>query len=420
MKQRLINNIGLKILAVLVSLVLWLIAINITDPVSSVSYNVSVQLQNLSSLTSAGKYVEVINGSDKIRVTVRGTRSSLSAFSSSDIVATADLSKIDSNNQVPIELNAAKISDKIESIKSDAKYVDFNVEKMSNLQLPIDVEVQNVPAEGYILGTTQTAQNVVIISGPESAVSEVSYAAVEINVEGATSDVNISLPVHLYNAEDEIIDSSKLSMSKSEVSTTASILQTKSIPVTCNKIGTPLDGYVLTGTMEGLPSSITVAGKSGAVKNLTSIDISDAIDISDSYESTVFSVMLKNYLPEGITIVGDSDDGLINVTVGIVRAVSREMEIASDRIHITGVPDGYTVSLTDREKPLEIEVSGLRTTVDGMSESSLVAVVNVEKYLSDAGAEIEAGTFEIPAVITLPDGIKLEREAKVTVTVRKD
>ena len=205
MKQKLTDNIGLKILAVLFSIVLWLIAINITDPVTQDSYNVTVQLQNLSSLTSAGKYVEILDGSDSIKVTVRGSRTVLSSFTEKNIVATADVSKINSDSQVPIELSTTRISDKIESIRSDKQYVQLSVENIGKQQIPITVKVQNDPGEGYIHGSSSTTQNVVIISGPESVVDQVSYAAVEINVEGATSDVNISLPIHLYDQSDDLV-----------------------------------------------------------------------------------------------------------------------------------------------------------------------------------------------------------------------
>ncbi len=87
MKEKLTNNLGLKILALLFSVVLWIIAININDPVSQDNYSITVQLTNTNSLAAAGKYMEVVDDSDHIRVTVRGTRTALSAFSSKDIVA---------------------------------------------------------------------------------------------------------------------------------------------------------------------------------------------------------------------------------------------------------------------------------------------------------------------------------------------
>ena len=130
MKQKLTDNLGLKILAVVFSVILWLIAININDPVTQESYNVNVQLQNLNSLTSSGKYVEVMNNTDSIRVTVRGSRTVLSSFTEKNIVATADVSKINSNNQVPIEVTTTRISDRIESIRTDRQYVQLSIENV--------------------------------------------------------------------------------------------------------------------------------------------------------------------------------------------------------------------------------------------------------------------------------------------------
>ena len=253
MKQKITDNLGLKILAVLFAVILWLIAININDPVTQESYNVTVQLQNLANLTSSGKYVEVMNNTDSIKVTVRGSRTVLSSFTEKNIVATADVSKINSNNQVPIEVSTTRISDRIESIRPDKQYVQLSIENIGKQQIPINVKVQNEPGERYIFGSAVTTQNVVIISGPESKVSEVAYAAVEINVDGATSDVNISLPIHLYNSADDILDTSKITMSMNEVYTTASILQTKELPIVCTATGVLPDGYALTGVVDCVP-----------------------------------------------------------------------------------------------------------------------------------------------------------------------
>ena len=52
MAKKLTHNLGLKILAVLASIILWFIAININDPMSTNVYNVTVQLENLDKLVN--------------------------------------------------------------------------------------------------------------------------------------------------------------------------------------------------------------------------------------------------------------------------------------------------------------------------------------------------------------------------------
>ena len=80
MKKNLTHNLGLKILAVIFAACLWLISININDPVSPSNYNVTVQLLNLKTMTNTGKFVEVLDDTDNIRVTVRASRSVFSSF----------------------------------------------------------------------------------------------------------------------------------------------------------------------------------------------------------------------------------------------------------------------------------------------------------------------------------------------------
>lgn len=418
MAKKLTNNLGLKIVALLCAIVLWLIGININDPVSQNGYNITVQLQNMNSLTSAGKYVEVAEGSDRIRVTVRGTRSALTSFSNTDIIATADLTKITEDNRVPIELNTTKTNDNIESVKADSQYVLVNVENISKHQIPIEVKVQNTPGTGYILGQTTTAQNVVIVSGPESVVEAVKYAAVEINVDDATSDVKISLPIHLYDEDDNILDTSKITMSMTEVSTTASILQTKALPIRCGVKGTLLDGYSMTGEINCSPSIVTVAGRSTVIKNLTSIDVEDAVDITGCDSDATADINIKDYLPDGITIVDEEKESVAHVVVFIEKNQQDTFEIASGKIHITNIPEGYEMELVDDEN-VEIKAIGLRETLNSIDEDSLVGVVDVEKYLNDTDSEIVIGEMDIPIAVTLPEGITLDGIHTVRVRVRK-
>lgn len=421
MKKWITNNLGLKILALLVSVGLWIIAININDPVSENTYTVNVSLQNAGVLSSAGKYFEVKDNSDRIKVVVRGTRTALSQFNQADIVATADLSKITEDNLVPIDLSTTKQSDKIEGIRSDSQYVKLALEDVRRLQMPIEVKVLNDPQDGYILGSTQTSQNVVIISGPESIINQVESAAVEIDVSGATTDVKISLPIHLYSKGDDIIDTTKVNMSVQEISTTASILQKAVVPLIAIPQGTPTQGYVLNGIIEGLPTEITIAGKSNIVSKIPYIDISESLDVNDIYQNTSYEININDYLPDGVSMVGNvGNNGILDISVGVDKESERTIVLDPEAIQVIGVPEGYSATVSDLEDDVEVPVSGLKSLLDTIDESKLVPVINVDKYLSNNGLTIEKGHIDIPLDITLPDNVRLSREVKVRITVTEE
>lgn len=421
MKKWITNNLGLKILALLVSVGLWIIAININDPVSENTYTVNVSLQNAGVLSSAGKYFEVKDNSDRIKVVVRGTRTALSQFNQADIVATADLSKITEDNLVPIDLSTTKQSDKIEGIRSESQYVKLDLEDVRRLQMPIEVKVLNDPQDGYILGSTQTSQNVVIISGPESIINQVESAAVEIDVSGATTDVKISLPIHLYSKGDDIIDTTKVNMSVQEISTTASILQKAVVPLIAIPQGTPTQGYVLNGIIEGLPTEITIAGKSNIVSKIPYIDISESLDVNDIYQNTSYEININDYLPDGVSMVGNvGNNGILDISVGVDKESERTIVLDPEAIQVIGVPEGYSATVSDLDDDVEVPVSGLKSLLDTIDESKLVPVINVDKYLSNNGLTIEKGHIDIPLDITLPDNVRLSREVKVRITVTEE
>ncbi len=326
MAKKLTNNLGLKILAVLIAAVLWLVATNINDPVSKQTYSVSVTLENLNKLTDNNKYVEVLENTDNIRVTLRAARSVLAEMSDKNIIAVADVDKMTEGNFIPIELSCTKGSFTGEDITADKEYVHINVENIRRRQLPISVSVSGEPEEDYKLGGTSTAQNAVMLSGPESIVNTVSTVSVDIDVEKATSDVNISLPIHLYDTDGKEITDTRIEKSISDVSTTAMIQQMKSVPLEFYYTGEPAEGYYVDGNLRSSINYIKVAGKPSIIKNLQKIEIRDVIDITDASRNIEEVVDLKKCLPEGVSFAEADADTKTTINLNIMKVVEEEEE----------------------------------------------------------------------------------------------
>ncbi len=421
MKKNLTHNLGLKILAILFSVCLWLISININDPVTPDSYNVTVQLLNMKSMTNDGKYVEILDDTDEIRVTVRASRSVFSAFSEKNIVATADLTKMTEDNLVPIDLTTTKTDEKIESIKADKEYVKVNVENIKKTQIPITVQVQNLPADGYILGGTATVQNAVIVSGPESVVSQIDFAAVEINVDGATSDVNISLPIHLYDAEGNDIDDTKLTKSVTEVSTTASILQTKEVALEYDVVGTPADGYMVTGEISSTPQTVTIAGKPNLMKSISRITIPDAINVTGFDSNVEVLVDVKEYLPDGTILADSSFGGKATVIAYIDKQDIRELEVSSKKIRIINIPEGFKASIKGMDDPVTFTVKGLKDVVDAIKQEELNGTIDMQAIMDAEEIDTwESGNYTGIVTFDLPENVITDEELEAHIVLEKD
>lgn len=69
------NNFSLKILAVILAVVLWVVVINIDDPTTSKTYTTNVVAENTDYITSQNKYYEPLDSSNVVSFRVSAARS---------------------------------------------------------------------------------------------------------------------------------------------------------------------------------------------------------------------------------------------------------------------------------------------------------------------------------------------------------
>ncbi len=419
MKEKITNNLKLKIIAVLFAAGLWMISININDPYQSKDYSVVVQILNTNLMTAAGKYVEVANRSDEITVRVRGNRSVMDNFTASNIVATADLNELDADNRIPIKLSTLKTSgSKIESIRSTDTYVEVNVENITRVQKKLEVATKNQPEEGYILGKISTEQNALRISGPESAVALVEKAVVNFDLAQATEDVSMILPVELYDAQGNKINDSRLTTSIEEVQCVASILATKEIPLSYTVKGEALEGYSYTGEILSEPSGVLVAAKSSVLRTMRQLEITEPIDIQDVKENVTVTLDVKEYLPENVILADASYDGKVTATAVIEETFTQEVKIAEEQIHFINIPEGLEAKLKEEEKEYLVKVTGYVSQRADFKEEDIKAEIDIQSYIdAKDSSKTDTGIHEIELKLDMPEGIWQEESVLVEVKI---
>ena len=419
MKEKMTNNLNLKIIAVLFAAGLWMISININDPYQSKDYSVVVQLQNMNTMTSMGKYVEVLNDSDEITVKVRGNRSVMDTFSAANIVATADLNKIDENNQVPINLSAIKTSgSKIESIRSASTHLEVKVEDIRRIQKKLEVITKNVPEDGYILGKVSTEQNALRISGPESAIALVDKAVVNFDLQNATEDVSMILPVELYDAEGNKINDSRLTTSISEVQCLANVLATKEIPIVVSVKGIAENGYGFTGEIICEPSTVLIAAKGSVLRGLSKFEIRDVVDIQGAKENVTVTVDIRDYLPENVIFADQAFDETVKVTAVVEETFTEDIEITGEQVQLINIPERIKGTVENPEEKIEVTVTGFVSAEADFDAKNIKAKVDVLSYMNDNNLmELEDGTYEMDVLFEFPEGVWTEDEVQVQVEI---
>lgn len=422
MKNKITANIGLKLASVLFAIVLWLVVTSADNPITSNTYyNIPVKLTNTELITGSGQVYEVLDGTELIsRVAVRAPRSVINELSAENIIATADVSGLSSLDTISIKLSTDIYGDQISSITGSIDNVKLKIEDKKVKSLALKATVSGDVEDGYMVGDVITDQNLVRIEGPESLISQIMKAAVDVNVSGITSDIGTNAEIKLYDAEDNVISSKNLTQNIKNVGVKVSILKEAEIPIKFSYSGTPAFGYQATGVIESTKQSVVLAGKSSVIKNISSIDIpGEALDITDLQENLIAQLDIRDYLPDNVSIA-DASDTNITVTVHIQTETSKKLEIRSEKVKTANLPNEYNASISGLEESFIIELIGLPQNIATLQAGNMNGTVDIAEWMEKQEmTEPIPGYYTVEVDFGLPEGVRLLEPVEVTLHISK-
>ena len=374
LKEMLLNNLALKIIAVIVAVLVWVIIVNVSDPSQRVTVTgISVELQNEEVLIDRGYIYQVENG-NSISVVVKGPQSVVENLKSSDFYAYADLSERSPDSdtaKIYVSCTNEEISNKVDIVSQKYEYVQLAIDNKVDKDFPIQIDVVGIPAPGYVVGEYSTSPTTIKVTGAENVVSQIAYVEVSYDVESMNADVSDSVTPVFYDAEGKVVKSDKLELSKSDIQLQIEILPTKWIKVNYVVTGTPAEGYSLSGYTENL-TSINVAARKDHLANISAIDIpSGVVDITGATGDKKIAVSLAPYLPSGFKIV--SSMTVLEVQTTIEKISDGIINIPVEEINITDLSDGYSYEIATVEGGvvLEVGVKGVEEVINNITAEDL-------------------------------------------------
>lgn len=381
--KKLTNNLGLKVLAVLFAIALWIVVVNIDDPVKPAQYTISVTQDNMDYLTSNGKYSETLGGKNTVTFTASAKRSILEKLSNTDFTAVADMEKIeyvegDGVCRVPITITCSKYNSNTVTISSKQQYLDVTVEDLGNVQKKITASTEGTVMDGCALGDVSiVTSNLLKISGPSSVTSQISTVVATINVDGMSSDVTDTVVPVLYDADGNEIDASKLKMNINTVTITAQILNTKDVDLSFQTKGTVASGYTLKEITYS-PKKVRIKGETDVLNKVAKIAIpDDVLDMSGATEDVETTVDITSYLPDRTSLVLAAD-AKVEVKVKVEPITTKTFEVDASAFTLENIPDATKAKIT--EDTIQVEVTGAESDIKKLSADDITGTVNLQGY----------------------------------------
>ncbi|MCR5742144.1 MAG: hypothetical protein K6F92_00245 [Lachnospiraceae bacterium] len=417
-KSIVLNNITLKLLAVVIAFFTWFAVMYNLNPINTKKIKVPVEIMNDEAITDQNWVYDVV-GEGTVEITVTAKSFDLVRIAASDFEVYVDMRYLtgstNTEKQGTIEYKILNNADIIEEISLSETSMYFNLEEIVSRTYTINIVTSGSAAEDYVAASEPTAvPSTITVSGRSSDVYNIASVAYYLNINDASEEINeTGTPVLLDSTGKVIEDTSKLTISPQTVQIVQPIMQTKTVKIVCDETtGDPAVGYSVSD-IELDVSTIKIAGYKAIISGVTQVEIpASVIDVENltqakTYEVDLSSLTLEQMgLPEGVSFV--STNTTVNVTVKIEKFSRKIYRLAvPDDISIAGKSDLYDYSFDDTL--VNITLVGTSTDLANTEAANIQADLNLTGYT--------AGSWSVPLVITLPEGLEVAANVEVVVNI---
>ena len=424
-KRKITDNIPLKIMSVAVAVVVWLIVVNIDNPVGTNYYTLTnVELINkeyVESSDTIGKMCMPEEKQDSIRIAITTNKKIRDKIKVSDITATADLQQavsLDTNPvMVPITVTCSVPGVTPNDIKVTPQNLSVNLDEKETQEFVVNVSRGDTkPGKDYEVGSLTANPEKVRITGPKSWVNKIDKVNATISLDGNTQDFTQDVNLTIIDKNQEALSDSEMNSLRIEnnakVSVTARLWKIRQgVGISAGYVGSPASGYQV-GTVTTVPDTISVAGSTEGLETLTQNDNTitipaDSIDISGESRDVERKISLKDLLPDNVKLTSDSSED-VWVTVSILPEGSREFTLSTKDIEVKNKPDDLQVTFETAQ--IEIRIKSDTEDLDDLNtETDIKASIDLKGK--------EEGNYKVPVTLSLPDGYETVENVSTEVVI---
>lgn len=414
MKEKLINNIGFKVISLILAALLWIVIINVDDPVTSKKFNnIPVTILNEDTIKSQDKVYEVIEGGT-VDILVTARTSVLSEVLASDFKVTADLANLTPPwDSVKIWVTCPKY-DTMPSAKLKYSLVKTDVLKVSlEDKVSKQFQVQVIPSgtlqEGYALGAKSSKPNMIKVSGAVSQLENVAEVRAVVDVSNQSENIKVKVQPKAYDEKGRELDSSKLEFSSNEINVAIEVLETKSVPVIIKEIGKTAEGYRVT-KVEYEPKKVEIKGTEENLEKVKSIEI--PVDVSgktSEFEVQKEASEIESMLSEGVQL--HEELAAVTIKVSIEKLANKDIVIPVSQIEFENKPEYFEVVTSQGiTGTVTVQIAGLNEHIDSLDFSHIRGHIDVKG--------LEASVIHTRQVeFDLPDHVYLVSAPSLTFTL---
>ncbi len=375
MKEKLLNNLSLKILSIFLAFFVWLVVVNVSNPVITASKEVTLEILNEQILTGAGKTYE-ISGKGTTTVSYQVHTRDSYLIKASDFKATVDLANLYSvTGSVPVTVEIVNNKDLLVSAEAKPGVVRVETEDLQEKTFELRISTTGSESDGYVLTGISLEPAEVTVKGPTSQVGLISYVGVSLSKDNLDSGISgVTAPIFYDANGNQITLSDRITVNTEEIQYYLSVNKVKMVPVEYEVTGTVASGYQYTGSEISI-RTVMITGAEETLASINKIEIpSMELDITGATGDQVITLELADYLPEGVTLAS-TEIGQAEITLHIEQLLERTVLLTGDEIELQNASEDLNYEFVPAQ--ISVVIRGLENEIQDLDASDLGATINV-------------------------------------------
>lgn len=369
-----VNNLKLKILSLFLAVIVWFTVLNLSNPEIEGKREVPLEIVNANVLTDANRTYE-INGKSTATVYFDVRTMDEQKIRSSDFRAYVDLADLyDVTGAVQVKVEVVNHKELINSAEAKPGVVRVNTEELQTKVFDLAVEPEGEAAEGYALNGVTLTPSSITVQGPVSKVGLISYAGVEVDISGASSNLTGTESPVLYDANGNELKITGIDVNTEQVQYEMVINKVKELPLDFTVSGRVASGYRFTG-VECSTKNISVLGLKSNLAELNKITIPGAsLNLDGATSDRMITVDIREFLPEGVELA-ESVSPEIDVLLKVERLAECTVSLSSRDVTFEHASEYYNYRFIPSR--VEVVVKGLADDLEQIDGGDLGASIDV-------------------------------------------
>jgi YbbR domain-containing protein len=384
--SRLFGHLGTLFLSILMGLIVWLIATNQENPLTTHEYAEKIPIR-LHGLADALLPTHDLS-KESVRLTLRAPQSSWNNLEINDINAYVDLTGMQAGvHDVPVQVDVSDPNVKVIGVQREQ--LRIQLDPVITKTVPIHVEIQDAPAFGFDTSPPVLNPATVLVRGPASQVAQVSSADAQIYLRSAQNQVERVQTVTLVDAQRQPVEG--VAYEPRLVNITVPVERwpgRKEVAVRINLQGQPAPGYRLS-TVKLDPATVVLRGDGNALNQVPGFVETAPMSLAGATADLHRQITLT--LPSGVTAF---EGNTVSVIAGIAPVESTRT------IKVKPILRGLGSNLKARIAldTVDVIVSGPLTMLGSLGADDLFVKLDLTDLVS--------GTHIISSTVVLPPGVR--------------